>query len=298
MRMHDEYKLLVENRLNELIPEIMEEFGEGQMPSLLAKAMRYSLLAGGKRLRPCMLLCACEMCGGMAEDALDFACALEMIHTYSLIHDDLPGMDNDTLRRGRATNHVVFGEGQAILAGDGLLNDAFEIMLKRCIEFGGDLRFVKAASAIAEGAGVKGMIAGQCADLYAEKQERADEALLKYIHIGKTAAMFAGAVLAGAYIGGADENALVQLKRFADSFGRLFQVTDDILDITADEEFGKSKGKDAQEGKLTAVSVYGLDGAMKLSMLLKDEALDALQCFGTEADYFRKLTTDMYNRKH
>ena len=299
MQMHDAYKVLVEKHLETLIQENTEEFAPASVPALLSRAMRYSLLAGGKRLRPCMLLSACEMCGGEAEKALDFACAIEMIHTYSLIHDDLPGMDNDTLRRGRPTNHVVFGVGQAILAGDGLLNVAYEIMLKCCETASDDsLRFIKAARAIAEGAGIKGMIAGQCADLYAEHNNDAGADLLTYIHLGKTAAMFKGAVQAGAYIGNATETQIEHLGIFADSFGRLFQVTDDILDVTADGDFGKSKGKDAEEGKLTAVSVYGLDGAIQLSTMLKDEALQALENFDARADYFRKLTVDMYSRKH
>lgn len=299
MRTHEEYKQIVEARLEELIQKNTAEFVAGKTPSLLAQAMRYSLMAGGKRLRPCMLLSACELFGGDISDALYFACAIEMIHTYSLIHDDLPGMDNDSLRRGRPTNHVVFGEGQAILAGDGLLNYAFEIMLSCCKNATHDvLRLVKATSDIAEAAGVSGMIAGQCADLYAEKREDVGESLLTFIHLGKTAAMFRGAVLAGAHIGGADEDAIGKLKTFAESFGRLFQVTDDILDVTADDAFGKTKGKDAEEGKLTAVSVYGLEGAKALSDQLQREALDALDCFDARADYFRNLIKDMYTRTH
>ena len=239
------------------------------------------------------------MFGGAIEDAVDFACAIEMIHTYSLIHDDLPGMDNDTLRRGRPTNHVVFGEGQAILAGDGLLNFSFEIMLRKCRDDSrNNFKYIKAACAIAEGAGVSGMIAGQCADLYAEKEQSQSEELLAYIHLNKTAAMFKGAVIAGAELGGASRAQIEKLASFAKSFGRLFQVTDDILDVTADDQFGKSKGKDAEEGKLTAVSVYGLDGAMQVSRKLRDDALLALQDFDASADYFRNLTVEMYNRKN
>ena len=300
MRTHDEYKALVEARLDVLMPQESDSFLPGAAPGLLAKAMRYSLLAGGKRLRPCMLLASAELFGGDAEDALDFACAIEMIHTYSLIHDDLPGMDNDTLRRGRPTNHVIFGVGQAILAGDGLLNYAFEVMLNAALNAKEKQnRYLKAASVIARGAGVSGMIAGQCADLYAEGKQITNEKLLTYIHFGKTAAMFKGAVLAGAYIGGAEQDEIEKLSIFSESFGRLFQVTDDILDVTAEEAaFGKSKGKDAEEGKLTAVSVYGLDRAEELAAELKDEALKALESFDERAAFFRKLTTDMYVRRH
>ena len=300
MRTHDEYKRLVEARLSELLAEREAAFGPGDMPKLLCDAMRYSVRAGGKRLRPCMLLAACEMLGGDIEEALDFACAMEMIHTYSLIHDDLPGMDNDTLRRGRATNHVVFGVGQAILAGDGLLNYAYEVMLKHMLSHPDRQETcTKALYAVARGAGVTGMIAGQCADLWAENGRETGEALLTYIHLGKTAAMFKGAVVAGACIVGADEKQISALSRFADAFGRLFQVTDDVLDVTADEAgFGKSKGKDEEEGKLTAVAVYGLEGAMALSRDLRNEALSCLSAFGAGADYFRNLTEEMYKRNH
>ena len=300
MRTHEEYKSLTEARLEALFTDREKEFETGSIPRLLNDAMRYSLLAGGKRLRPCMLLCTCEMLGGDVYEAIDFACAMEMIHTYSLIHDDLPGMDNDTLRRGRATNHVVYGEGQAILAGDGLLSYAFETMLAKAASSAlPKQNLIDAMRAIAEGAGVKGMVAGQCADLYAENKKEVGEDLLTDIHLGKTAAMFRGAMLAGAYLAGASDEAIRRLSAFADCFGRLFQVTDDILDVTAEESgFGKSKGKDAEEGKLTAVAVYGLEGAMKLSAALKDEALKALEGFGEGADYFRKLTVDMFDRKH
>ena len=300
MRTHEEYKALVDKRLRELLPEAEDEFESGRMPRLLSSSMRYSLTAGGKRLRPCMLLAACEMLGGDVCQALDFACAIEMIHTYSLIHDDLPGMDNDTLRRGRPTNHVVYGEGQAILAGDGLLNYAFEVMLARTVSNQKTaLRNVKAMCAIASGAGVTGMIAGQVADLYAENIGTQDEKLLSYIHEGKTMAMFKGAVTAGAILADAEENSINALARFSEAFGILFQVTDDILDVTAEaDKFGKTKGKDAEEGKLTAVSVYTLDGAKKRSTALKEQALSALGAFGAEADYFRNLTTDMFERTH
>ena len=299
MHSFDDYKRLNEEKLNELFNGAAKGFALNEIPELLSTSMSYSLMAGGKRLRPCMLLAACEMFGGDIHGALDFACAIEMIHTYSLIHDDLPGMDNDTLRRGRPTNHVVYGEGQAILAGDGLLNYAFEIMLKASLADKKDkLPFINAMNAIARGAGVSGMIAGQCADLYAENKACDNAQLLTYIHLKKTAAMFKGAVTAGAYLGGADEKAINALSIFSDNFGQMFQVTDDILDVTAEEGFGKSKGKDAEEGKLTAVSVYGLEGAKELAEKLTNQALNALADFDEKADCFRLLTRDMYSRKH
>ena len=295
---HNEYKSLVESRLSELLKAPSADFACGEKPALLTEAMKYSLLAGGKRLRPCMLLAACEMLGGDINKALDFACAMEMIHTYSLIHDDLPGMDNDVLRRGRPTNHVVYGEGQAILAGDGLLSYAFETMLASALKGGEYENALKAMNEIAWACGTSGMVAGQCADLYAENNVQTDENLLVYIHKGKTAAMFMGAVAAGASIAGAKDEEVELLKRFAEAFGRLFQVTDDILDITADGEFGKSKGKDAEEGKLTAISVYGLEEAQTEAKRLKNEAEKALEPFGEKAAYFIECLNEMYERKH
>ncbi len=300
MRTHEEYRQRVEERLNELLAPPQGAFTAGQRPGLLNEAMRYSVMAGGKRLRPCMLLAACEMLGGDWEKALDYACAIEMIHTYSLIHDDLPGMDDDVLRRGKPTNHVVYGVGQAILAGDGLLNYAFEVMLKRALADRDTLPAgVSAIQDIACGAGVTGMIAGQVADLWAEREHCTEEGLLTYIHKGKTMAMFKGALRAGAHLANAFEGSVQSLDAYAESFGRLFQVTDDILDVTAEaDKFGKSKGKDAAEGKLTAVSALGLEGAMRLSEELKNSALKALEPFGESAAYFIALTINMYERKH
>ena len=300
MRTDNEYKRIIENRLDELLKVPEEQFEAGKRPRLLTDAMHYSVMAGGKRLRGCLLLAACEMLGGNIDDAIDFACAMEMIHAYSLIHDDLPGMDNDVLRRGKPTNHVVYGVGQAILAGDGLLNYAFEVMLDNALKASSEKqgRLMKAMAEIAAAAGVRGMIAGQCADLYAEKREDVGNELLTYIHEGKTMNMIRGAILAGASIAGADTKAYSAFAAYGYSFGILFQVTDDILDVTADAEFGKSKGKDAEEGKLTAVSVYGLEGAKERAEQLKNEALDALRLFGPEADYFRDRLIKMYDRTH
>ena len=301
MRTLKEYGAAVEKRLGELIPELPENtFIPGEIPQLLSGSMRYSLLAGGKRLRPAMLLAVCEMLGGEADSALDYACAIEMIHTYSLIHDDLPGMDDDDMRRGRPTNHIVFGVGQAILAGDGLLNMAFEIMLKNALNAGTNMeKCIRAASEIARGAGVTGMIAGQCADLYQEGRNGGTEEMLRFIHEGKTMAMFVGAMRAGACIAGADEKALEAVTGYARAFGLLFQASDDVLDIIADPAlFGHSLGKDERDGKLTAVSVLSLEGAKaRVEALLKD-AVSALDMFGEEADFFRNLADTVAHRDH
>lgn len=301
MKTLKEYAALAEKRFDELIPELPENsFVPGEMPHLLSKSMRYSLLAGGKRLRPAMLLAACDMLGGDLQLAVDFACAIEMIHTYSLIHDDLPGMDDDDMRRGRPTNHVVFGVGQAILAGDGLLNMAFEIMLKKALCAGKRMDLcVMAANEIARGAGVTGMIAGQCADLYQEGRDDGTEDMMKYIHEGKTMAMFVGAMRAGACLAGADEKAIGAITEYARAFGLLFQASDDVLDIIADPAlFGHSVGKDERDGKLTAVSVLSLEGAKARVEALLNQAVSALEGFGEEADFFRALADTVAHRDH
>ena len=260
--------------------------------------MRYSLEAGGKRLRPSMLLAAVELLGGDAADALDFACAVEMIHTYSLIHDDLPGMDDDTLRRGRPTNHVVFGVGQAILAGDGLLNVAFETMLDRaCANPGRAVQYLGAIREIATGAGVAGMIGGQVMDLHCERSGIADEHALAYIQYGKTACMFIHPLRAAARLCDAGEGDLKALTDYGRAFGLLFQATDDLLDVTGDQaDVGKTLGKDAGSGKLTCVSVYGLEGTRRRVDSLHAEALKALERFGDRAAFFRELVDAMVNR--
>lgn len=258
-----------------------------------AESMCYSLLAGGKRLRPVMLLAAVEMLGGSIEEAMIPACAIEMIHTYSLIHDDLPGMDNDTLRRGVPTNHVVYGEGQAILAGDGLLTHAFQIMAENALNYPEHaVRHLWAIREIASGAGVNGMIQGQSLDLLCEKEGGgANE--LELIHLGKTAAMFRGALRAGGRIANANDGELYALTEYARNYGLLFQYADDILDVTSSaKEMGKSTGKDEKNGKLTAVSLYGLDGAKNRCKTLYEDATDALRAFGDRAEYFYKAAQD------
>lgn len=300
MRTRSEYAQMVEKRFEALLPVTeRDSFVPQGIPGLLTDSMRYSLLAGGKRLRPAMLLACCEMLGGDADEALDCACALEMIHTYSLIHDDLPGMDNDELRRGKPTNHVVYGVGQAILAGDGLLNMAYEVMLANAARYPGHLaRHLAAMSEIARGAGVTGMIAGQVADLHAEGKAGFGEEMLTYIHMGKTAAMFRGAMRGGARLAGADEKTVNALSEYADAFGLLFQGSDDVLDVTASAEFGKSKGKDERDGKLTAVSVWTLEGAQAHVRAELARAQRALDGFGAEADFFRALAVEAARRDH
>ena len=299
MRTLNDYARLVNERL-EAIPAVEPEgsYAIGRMPGLLSRSMRYSLCAGGKRLRPSMLLAAVEMLGGRVEDALDYACAVEMIHTYSLVHDDLPGMDDDTLRRGRPTNHVVFGEGQAILAGDGLLNCAFETMLESaCAHPDRAQDYLLAMREIARGAGVTGMIGGQVMDLYCEKENAGDVGALEYIQYGKTACMFIYPLRAAARLCRADEGDLRALTDYGRAFGLLFQATDDLLDVIGDAgNMGKTLGKDAQSGKLTCVSAYGVDGTKALVERLHAEALAAIGRFSGRGRFFAGLVDSMVNR--
>ena len=299
MKSLKDYAEIVNARLRTVFPALAENsFVEGEMPELLVRSMNYSLLAGGKRLRPSMLLAAVDMLGGDLDFALDFACAVEMIHSYSLIHDDLPGMDDDTMRRGRPTNHVVFGVGQAILAGDGLLNAAFELMLKRALEKP-ELahRSLRAIYEIATGAGVTGMIAGQVLDLYCEHNAVMGDHALSYIHRDKTACMFIYPLRAAGALAGATQAQIDALGRYGENFGRIFQATDDLLDVLGDaDEMGKTLGKDAEQGKLTVVSLHGVEGARAQVRMLLERAMTELDQFGPEAQFFRDLIASMVDR--
>lgn len=293
------YAALVEGRLKMLTqPEADRDFRVGGIPRLLAESMGYSLNAGGKRLRPCMFLACVDMLGGDAESLVEFACAVEMIHTYSLIHDDLPGMDNDTMRRGRPTNHVVYGEGQAILAGDGLLNYAFETMLACAMRFPGKADvFLRAIREIATGSGVTGMIAGQVMDLQCENHPTADIKDLEFIQRNKTACMFLYPLRAAGQLCGASESQLDALTAYGEAFGLLFQATDDLLDVCGSaEEVGKTLGKDADSGKLTCISAYGIDGTRALVDQMHQRAIQALEVFGSGAELFRVLVDAMVDR--
>ena len=269
------------------------------VPPLLQEAMAYSLMAGGKRLRPVMLLAAVDMLGGDSGDALDPACAVEMIHTSSLIHDDLPGMDNDVLRRGRPTNHVVYGEGQAILAGDALLNLAGEILARDALAHPSQLENrVRAMEEILRGAGPQGMMGGQCLDLSCQQEKRGGETELMEIQLGKTCRMFIHPLRAAGWLAGAGEAEREALGRYGEAFGRMFQTADDLLDVEGSQaDLGKSVGKDAQEGKLTAVAVYGLEGARNMVERQLELALEALACFGQRGAFFRELVLSMKGRK-
>ncbi len=271
-RLSERYRLAVEGELR----RIFESDGQAVYPAL-REAMFYSLESGGKRIRPCLVLAVCEMLGGSAEAALPVACGLEMIHTYSLIHDDLPCMDDDDMRRGRPSNHKVFGEAMATLAGDGLLSFAFETMLAAALKdrTGAVLR---AVNEIAIRAGARGMVSGQAADMEYEGMKEQTEEMLGYIHRHKTADMLEAAVISGAYVAGADEAVIEKLRQYSAEMGLLFQITDDILDVVGDEKkMGKTLGKDAESGKLTYVGLLGLEGARKAAGIAASEALSALE---------------------
>ncbi|MTI48191.1 polyprenyl synthetase family protein [Sporosalibacterium faouarense] len=269
------FKAIIEDYLDEVLPE-----EEGYQNEIF-KAMRYSVFAGGKRLRPFLTLKTCEIICGDYKPALPFAAALEMIHTYSLIHDDLPAMDNDDFRRGKPTNHKVYGEGMSVLAGDGLLNYAYEIMTKSLAENGDNLdRYVKALSIVSNASGIYGMIGGQVADILSE-DKKVDKDTLDFIHKNKTSALIEAAVLAGGIIGGATDEEIVALKEYGQSIGLGFQIRDDILDkIGTMEQLGKDIGSDEGNNKATYLSLYGLDFSINKTKELSNKAKNALKIIG------------------
>ncbi len=279
----------IEAALEKAVPQ------QGEFPPVIYDAMRYSLLAGGKRLRPMMLLAACEAVGGRKEDALPFACALEMIHTYSLIHDDLPAMDNDDYRRGRLTNHKVYGEGMAILAGDALLHHAMETMAAACAE-NPNPRTTGAMRVIAHGAGIFGMLAGQAVDVLLEGKPL-DQKTLDFIHLHKTAAMIRGALEAGALLGGADQETAEQFGLAGDKIGVAFQIIDDILDVTSTmEELGKPIHSDEKNQKTTYVTLYGIEKSHEIAAGLSAEAVGIWKKQGERCAFLLALTEKLTNR--
>ena len=260
----------------------------------LAASMQYSLMAGGKRLRPVLLMAAAETVGGHGEDYLPMACAIEMIHTYSLIHDDLPAMDNDDYRRGKLTNHKVYGAGMATLAGDALLTMAFEVMLRQTGAPAATVLAVVKEMSVA--AGPYGMVGGQAIDLESENQQ-IDMKRLRQMHMGKTGALFRAAIRSGALLAGASGEALTALTGYAEQFGLAFQITDDILDVTGDEAtIGKPVGSDVRNHKSTYVTLTSLPEARRLAQEAVDEASAALAPFGGKAEFLRELVQYLVSR--
>jgi len=266
---------------------------------LIYEAMNYSLLSGGKRLRPVLLLAAYELFHNDEDTALPFACAMEMIHTYSLIHDDLPAMDNDDYRRGRPSNHKKFGEAAAILAGDGLLNKAFETGLKAAINGGTDYeKALRALYEIAKSSGSEGMIGGQVVDMFGH-EKISDLEDLKYMYSLKTGAIIKSSVAAGAMLGGANDEQLAALEEFADKIGLAFQIEDDILDVTGTlEKLGKATGSDAANHKTTFLTYVSVEEARRQAETLTDEAIKRLDIFGEKAFYLKELARYLTSRDH
>lgn len=278
-----------------LVNNFLEKRMEKKGISRVDDAMSYSLLAGGKRLRPILLMATADAVGGSGYNFLPVACGLEMIHTYSLIHDDLPLMDNDDYRRGRLTNHKVYGDALALLAGDGLLTLAFEVMLEQKNTSAEAL--VETVREIAMCAGNFGMVGGQVLDLDAEGKSISHEEL-RTLHSAKTGALFIGAVRSGARLVGVSEEQLLALTKFADLFGLAFQITDDILDVEGDaQEMGKTSGSDAKLEKSTYVTIYTLAGAKALAEKTVAEAIACLDIFGEKAEPLRQITHMIAHRK-
>ena len=280
----------IESALDRYLPK------EKAKPQTIHKAMRYSLFAGGKRLRPILCLSAAEACGGKIDDALPLACAMECIHTYSLIHDDLPSMDNDDFRRGRPTCHKVFGDGIAVLAGDALLTIAFEIVARAKISRRYHMSILLREVAVA--AGSQKLIAGQVADLEAEGR-KTDRAQLRYIHENKTAAILTTSIRLGAMSANANPKQLAAITRFGRALGLAFQVIDDILDVTqTSEKLGKSAGKDIAAHKATYPAVIGLEKSRAEAKRLTRQAHDGLSIFGAKAETLHALANYLLEREY
>jgi geranylgeranyl diphosphate synthase type II len=260
-----------------------------QYPETLYESMRYSLLAGGKRLRPILCLASCELVGGNPEVAMPTACALEMIHTMSLIHDDLPAMDNDDYRRGRLTNHKVYGDDVAILAGDALLTYAFEHVATATQGVPAD-RVLRVIAGLGKAVGGEGLVGGQIVDLASEGNPDTTLETLNYIHNHKTAALLEIAVTSGAILAGATDDQVQHLRDYAQRIGLAFQIVDDILDITSTAEtLGKSIGKDVAAQKATYPSLWGLEESRRQADKLIDEAKAALDSFGPASQPLRAI---------
>jgi geranylgeranyl diphosphate synthase type II len=288
----DDLRLVVEPALDRALPS------EDAWPVTIHRAVRYSLFAGGKRIRPVLALAAGEAVGGDREEVLPFACAVEMIHTYSLVHDDLPAMDDDDLRRGKPTAHKVFGEAIAILAGDALLTRAFHLLAETPADHDETRlrRRVQAAAVLGEACGTTGLIGGQVMDLESEGRT-VDAGSLECLHRAKTGALLSACVRGGAILGGASEADLTLLTRYASAIGLAFQVVDDVLDATEGaDRLGKTAGKDAAAGKATYVSVHGLERAREMASALGREALDALSPLGPRAERLAEIARLIVDR--
>jgi geranylgeranyl diphosphate synthase type II len=283
---------LVDEALRRLLPR------RGAVPPTVRRAMAYSLFPGGKRLRPILALQACRIVGGKVADVLPAAAGIEMIHTYSLVHDDLPALDNDDLRRGRAASHRMFGEAMAILAGDALLTHAFEVMATATRPARDPERRLRAMAAVARAAGVSGMIAGQVRDLEAEGRPFSHQALLR-IHRGKTGALIRAALETGAILGGGAPDEVRALGRYGEGIGLAFQIVDDVLDLEGSAEgLGKTAGTDRRDRKATFPALLGVAASRRRAQESARHAVRALSRFGTRAQRLRDLARYIVERAH
>lgn len=294
-RTYDEYKNIIDEHLLDFMPNIDNK------SITLYDAMKYSLNAGGKRLRPILTLAACDFMNHDINEALPYACAIEYIHTYSLIHDDLPSLDNDDFRRGVPTNHKVYGEAIALLAGDGLLNSAFEILFQDQMLYFDQIDKliprIKATYEIAKGAGVRGMIGGQICDIEGEDKVYSDK-MLEYLHLNKTGALIRSAIKTGLYLGNADKETIDRFDNYAEALGLAFQIEDDILDATkTTEEIGKDANSDIREHKNTFVTVKGLDNAYKRLDELTNKAIESISIYYDNAEFFVNLANNLKVRE-
>lgn len=296
MEFNKRYELYLDY-INEALEKVLEV--KSTPEKTCYEAMRYSLMAGGKRIRPVLSLAVCDLFKKDFSEVISFACAIEMIHTYSLIHDDLPSMDNDDYRRGMLTNHKVYGEGLAILAGDALLNYAFEVMIEDVLKSAHSMPVkVRAMEFIAKSSGVKGMIGGQVVDLQSEGKKVSLETL-SYMHKCKTGAMIKAPVVSSAIICGADDSQISSLSTFAEKIGMAFQIKDDILDVEGDlSTLGKNSGSDVCNDKTTYTTAYGLDGAKKILEDITKEAVGAIDGFGTEAEFLKDIALYIAKRNN
>jgi len=284
------------DRRTESVNRALDKFlpSEKTKPATIHKAMRYSLFAGGKRMRPALCLAAAEACGGREETAMPLACAVECIHTYSLVHDDLPAMDNDDYRRGKLTNHKVFGEGIAILAGDGLLTQAFEIAAQ--CEGWPRYSHRQVVLELARASGLLELIAGQVADLEGERK-KLSAAELRYIHERKTSALLCCSVRLGGMSANCSNAQLSALTKFGYNVGLAFQIIDDILDVTqTSEQLGKTAGKDTAAQKATYPSIVGLEKSRRIARQLTERAFAALKTFRGKAQALEALATHLLHR--
>ena len=288
----EQYLPLVEEALERLLPQ-----GAGRMDAVLCDAMRYGVLGGGKRIRPVLAMEFCRACGGAPERALPFACAVELIHSYSLIHDDLTCMDNDVMRRGKPSCHKAFGEAMALLAGDALLTKAFELLLPEAVEPNAAVSAVKAAKVLSRCAGEEGMVGGQVIDLLSEGKP-VDATVLQSMDEKKTVALISAACQMGCIAANGSEAQLCAAQKYASHIGLAFQITDDILDVTSTtEELGKQVGSDHANQKSTYVSLWGLEKARQYVRQLTQAAVEALACFGENQVYLADLAWMLAERK-